>query len=143
MTKDIWVYYALIFSAQISRDRLSLPKDLRDQDILLVVDPHKTRISVLAAAILILNGLDVLGLPPHSSHLIQMFDVGVVPALKTAFKNELEKRTKKIMKASSGRKFQAMRTSLVESFINAVHRGATSGNILSGFRKSGVCHETR
>jgi hypothetical protein len=31
-----------------------------------------------------------------------------------------------------------MRIALVESFINAVHRGATPGNIVSGFRSSGV-----
>jgi hypothetical protein len=139
MTKDIWLYFALVFFAQMSRYRLSVSKDLRDQDMLLVADGHKTCISVLAAAIEILKGIDVLVLPPHSSHLIQVFDVGITPALKTASKNELEKRIKKIMKAPPGRTFQAMRMALVESFINAVHRGATPGNILRGFRKSDIC----
>jgi hypothetical protein len=67
--------------------------------MLLLVDGHKTRIHVLAAAIFVLNSIDVLVPPPHSRHLIQMFDVGVAPALKIAFKNELEKRIKTIIKA--------------------------------------------
>jgi hypothetical protein len=138
MTKDIFVDYALAFSASISCSHLRLPKGLRDREMLLVVDGHKTRVNVLAAAILILNGIDVIVLRPHSSHLIQMFDVGIACALKTAFKNELEKRIKKIMKIPPGRKLQAMRIALVESFINAAHPQSTPGNILSGFGKSGV-----
>jgi hypothetical protein len=31
-----------------------------------------------------------------------------------------------------------MWVTFVESFIDALHRGATRGNILSGFRKSGI-----
>jgi ectoine hydroxylase-related dioxygenase (phytanoyl-CoA dioxygenase family) len=60
MTKNIWVDSALVFSAQISPSDLSFPKHLHDQDMRLVVDGYKTRISVLVAAICRLNGIDVL-----------------------------------------------------------------------------------
>jgi hypothetical protein len=84
MTKAIWIYYTHVFSAQISRYRLSLPEQLQDKDMLLTRDGHKGRISVLAAAIFIRHGIDVLVLPPHSSHLLWMFDVGPAAPPKTA-----------------------------------------------------------
>jgi hypothetical protein len=132
------VYYALIFCAQMSDYRRRLPEELRDETMLLIIDGHTSRISVLAAVIFILNNIDVLVFPPHSSHLLQMYDVGVAPALKTAFKNELEKRIEKLRHAQPGEKLQQMRIALVESFLDAVRRGATRGNIQTGFRMSGV-----
>jgi hypothetical protein len=139
MTNDIWVYYVIVFSAQISQYRLTIPPELRDAEMLLIVDGHKTRISVLAAVIFLLARIDVLVLPPHTSHLIQMFDVGRAPSLKVAFKKELDKHMDMIKAAPPGEKMQTMRFALVESFINALHRGATPGNIKAGFRKSRVC----
>jgi hypothetical protein len=60
MTMDLWVYDTLIFCAQISHYRLSLPLVLRDEVILLILDGHKTRLSLLAALIFEMNGGDVL-----------------------------------------------------------------------------------
>jgi hypothetical protein len=68
MTKDIGIYYALVFSVQISRDRLTLLAELPDQDLLLIADGHKTRVSVIAAVIFLLNGIDILTLLAHTSH---------------------------------------------------------------------------
>jgi hypothetical protein len=138
ITKDIWVYFAIVFCAQMSEYRLKLPPHLRAAQILLIIDGHKSRISVLAAAIFIVNNIAVLVFPAHTTHLLQMYDVGVAPALKVAFKDELDKRVKDIQEAPRGEKIQAMRIALVDSFINAVHRGATPSNIKSGFRSSGV-----
>jgi hypothetical protein len=104
MTKAIWIYYALVFSAQINRYRPNLPEKLRDQDMSLFVDGHKSRISVLAGAIFRLHGIDVLVLPPHSSCIRQMFDVGPAAPIKTAFKGELEKGLEKIQSPSPGYK---------------------------------------
>jgi hypothetical protein len=138
MTKDIWVYHALVFCAQVSKYRLRLPEHLRDATMLLIIDGHKSRISGLAAVIFILNNIDVLTLPADTSHLLQMYDVGVAPALKVAFKNELEKRIGRLTDAPPGEKRQQMRIALAESFLDALRRGATGGNIQSGFRMSGV-----
>jgi hypothetical protein len=68
ITKDLWVYFALVFCAQISLYRLTLPEDIREQDVLLIIDRHKTRLSLLAAVIFDLNGIDVLMPPAHSTH---------------------------------------------------------------------------
>jgi hypothetical protein len=139
MTKDLWVYYSPILCAQISHYRLLLTLAVRDEDILLIIDGHKSRLSLLAALIFEMNGIDVLVLPPHSSHLLQMFDVGPVSPIKTAFKEELDKRMSGISTARPGEKMQRTRIALIESFINALHRGATPGNIISGFSRTGIC----
>jgi hypothetical protein len=68
---------------------------------------------VPAAVIHLVNNVDVLALPPHSSHLIQMYDVAVGPALKVTFKKELQKRTEMIMAAQPGHTIQTMRIALV------------------------------
>jgi hypothetical protein len=91
MTVDIWIYYAFVVSVQISRDRLTLLAELRDEEMLLIVDGHKTRISTITAVVFPLNEIDIITLLAHRSHLAQMLHVGCYPAVKTAFKNELEK----------------------------------------------------
>jgi hypothetical protein len=67
-----------------------------------------------------------------------MFDVTVASPIKAAFKQELDKRVGMVRAAGSGDKTQMLRIALVESFINGLQRGATSGNILAGYRASGV-----
>jgi hypothetical protein len=55
------------------------------------MDGHKARLDLTAALIFWLSGIDLLVLPVHSIHLLQMFAVAVVGPLKTAFKHELDR----------------------------------------------------
>jgi hypothetical protein len=114
MTKDLWVYNMLIFCAQISHYRLSLLLALRDEHVLLIIDGHKTRLSLLAALIFEMNGLNVLVLPPRSSHLLQIFDLSPASPIKTAFKKELNKRLSEISPARPGEKMQRIQIALIE-----------------------------
>jgi hypothetical protein len=59
--------------------------------MLLIIDGHKTRLSLLAAVFFELNGIDVLMLTAHSPHLLQMFDVAVASPIKAVFKQQLDK----------------------------------------------------
>jgi hypothetical protein len=138
-TKDLWIYYALVFSAQMSEYHLSLPETIRDNEIFLVTDGHKNRLSFLAAMIFVLNSIEVLVLPGHSIHLLQMFDVFVTFPLKTTFKQELEKWIDHVTHADPDhrKKAQIIRRVLVESFINALRCGATPDNVEFGFRSTG------
>jgi hypothetical protein len=140
ITKTLWTYYALVFAAQMSEYRLTLPEEIRDEQMLLIVDGHKSRLNYEAAMIFAMSGIDVLVLPAHSSHLLQMFDVAVAAPLKVAFKQELDRRVQQFGEAFPGdmNKTQLLRQILVDSFINAVHRGATPANIVAGFQKTGI-----
>jgi hypothetical protein len=86
-----------------------------------------------------LNLIELLALAAYSSHLLQVFDVSVASPLKTAFKQELEKRIDHVTHTDPEHqaKAQIRRRVLVESFINALRCGPTPGNIESGFRSTG------
>jgi hypothetical protein len=86
-----------------------------------------------------MRGLDVLVLLPHFSQILHLFDVGPASPIKTAFKEELDKRIGDIAAAPAGEKLQRILKALVESFANGLHRGATPGNIISGFRHPDIC----
>jgi hypothetical protein len=49
--KDLWIHYALGFPVQMSKYRVSLPREIRENKILLVIDGHKSRLNILAAMI--------------------------------------------------------------------------------------------
>jgi hypothetical protein len=97
ITKELFIYFAFIFVQQISHYRLSLPDNIREERILLILDGHSTRLCFDAALIFSIWNIDVLILPSHSSHLIQPFDVAVASPAKVEFKKELDKHLKEIM----------------------------------------------
>jgi hypothetical protein len=69
-----------------------------------------------------------------------MFDVSVASPVKTIFKRELDTQINRIAHADpeEQKKTQMMRRVRVESFLNALRRGATRGKIGSGFRATGL-----
>jgi hypothetical protein len=60
--------------------------------MVLIIDGQKTRLSLIAVIIFQMHRIDVLVLPPRSSHFLQIFDVGPASLIKTTFKDELDKR---------------------------------------------------
>jgi hypothetical protein len=81
-----------VLSAQVIEHPLTLPEAIRENEIVLVIDGHESRLIFEAAPIFFLNSIDVIVLPACSSHLLQMFDVAVASPLKAPFKQELDKR---------------------------------------------------
>jgi hypothetical protein len=55
--------------AYLSEHRTFLPYELRDSDILVIISGHKSHLNFAAAFIFLLNGIDVILLPAHSSQL--------------------------------------------------------------------------
>jgi hypothetical protein len=49
--KGLWTYFALAFGAQISYYRLTLPPQIRNDDMSLIIDGHKTQLNLTAALI--------------------------------------------------------------------------------------------
>jgi hypothetical protein len=140
LTRDLWVYYAIVFSAQMSQYRLTLPEPIRDEDILLIVDGHVTRVSYLATMIFMLNGIDVVVLPSHSTHLVQPFAVSVASPLKVYFKRFLDARMPQITAADPARRERTaiIRRVLVESFLNALRAAAIPANAKKRFEHAGI-----
>ena len=91
MNKKLFTYWGLIFLAEILRYRLSLPSNIRNQRILLIVDGHKSRANYFIARLFDIYGIDILVFPGHTSHLLQPFDVSIASPLKTAYQRRLSR----------------------------------------------------
>ena len=143
MNKNIFTYWGLLFLAEMSIYRLSLPLELRDQRILLLVDGHKSRINFFIAMVFDLYKIDILIFPGHTSHLLQAFDVAIASPLKTAYKEffllhdlDLEQL---IQTLRPKKKLKEVRIMMIKCLNNALSGSATLSNIESGFKASGIC----
>jgi len=140
ITKDLWVYFALFFASQVTAYRTTLTENLRTQEMLLIADGHRARLSWAAAAILKRFNIALPVLPAHSSHLPQHFDVSAASPLKAAFKAEPEKRIYRLPEAEPGKrqKTAILRQIMVGSFLDAMRKAETIGNIKAGFAAAGI-----
>ncbi|KAH0345035.1 hypothetical protein KCU83_g8029, partial [Aureobasidium melanogenum] len=98
---------------------------------LLIMDGHSSHITANVIRFCIQNAIDLLILPPHTSHLLQPLDVGVFSSLKRALASE----TDAAARLSSSR---ITRVEWVEMYIRARNKAITHSNILSGWRATGL-----
>jgi len=115
---------------------LATQKQLRSSDDyrLLICDGHDSHISAEFVSICIRNRIDLLLLPPHSSHLLQPLDVGVFAPLKRAISTQVSRFVR-----SGIRRIQ--KVEWLERFIEARENGITKENIIAGWRGAGLFPE--
>jgi hypothetical protein len=145
MTQRTFLMYAHFLLYELKIYRLTLPVELRQERFLLILDGHSSRWTFEAIYILRVGGIDVLVLPSHCTHVLQVFDVSIAGALKVflaQFCEELELTfdefhqlvATETIPESMGEK----RRWLLEAFLNAWDKAACRSNILSGFKKCGI-----
>ena len=83
MTNFLWNAFSIFFSHDISKYRLSLPVEIRWDEIILLVDCHGSRISSFAIEYLKIFNISLITLPSHTTHILQPFDVCVAKSLKS------------------------------------------------------------
>lgn len=86
---QLFSYFAFLLVCQLSNYRLILPEKIRNNLILHLWDSHPSRFTFKAMLILHFFDVDVVLIPPHTSHLLQGLDVSVASPLKTYFKEAL------------------------------------------------------
>lgn len=79
MTKVLFGAFCVYFVSQISKYRMDLPQDIEDEPTILIVNSF-------AIEYLALHNVQLLTLPSHCSHLLQLFDVAAARSLKTSMK---------------------------------------------------------
>lgn len=89
---------------------------------LLIMDGHSSHMTANVIVFCMQNVIDLLILPPHTSHLLQPLDVGVFAPLKRALACE----TDTALRHDTGR---IPRVQWVEMYIRARERALTSHNI--------------
>lgn len=137
MTKKTFLYYTFLIISQISQYRLTLDEKIRDDPILLIMDGAKSHISFISAYLFSLFNIDLLLIPPHTSHLLSPFDVALASPLKTYFSellNELNYSTSLTLRKN----LTNIRTRIIEIFLSASTKACTLTNITSGFNTTGI-----
>lgn len=113
-----------------TRNGLRSPDDFR----LLLCDGHDSHISADFVLFCIEKQIDLVLLPPHSSHLLQPLDVGIFGPLKTAILHQLSC----ILRMGISR---LQKVEWLERFVLARERAITKDNILGGWRGTGLFPE--
>jgi DDE superfamily endonuclease len=102
-----------------------------DEYRLLLCDGHNSHISAAFVGYYIQNRIELVLLPPHSSHLLQLLDVRVFAPLKMALAH---KQTH--LFRSGVRRIE--KPEWLEHYIEAREEGITEKNILAGWRGAGL-----
>ena len=103
-----------------------------DHPVLLILDNHKSHISLKAVTTAKENGVVMLTLPPHTSHRLQPLDKTVYGPLKTYF----NRATDGWMRTHPGRTVSIYE--VAELVKQAFMPAMTPTNITSGFRATGI-----
>ena len=144
MNHDIFLIWCILFVSQISVYRLTLPEEIRNKKILLIVDGHTSRGNYTASKFLSLFGIELLILPGHTSHVLQPFDVGIGAILKCAFKKFLLNYRLKVedeeiaMVNISNLKTKEIRNMMIICFKKAIDEVCTTYNLIRSFRDTGI-----
>ena len=100
--------------------------------VLLIMHGHGSHVSIDLIELARSNGVDLLCLPSHTTHILQPLDVGVFKSFKANF----SKACSRYIVANPGRVITADKLAFL--IAEAWPHSFTAVNIMSGFRKCGV-----
>ena len=98
---------------------------------LLLIDGHASHVSVEFNRFCKAKDIITVSMPPHSSHLLQLLDVGCSSPLKRAYSGEIEKMVKTNVSRITKMDFFA-------AFQQAFKATFTTENVKAGFRGGGI-----
>lgn len=112
---------------------LNSVKCCKEERMLLVLDNHETHLSIEALERASAAGVVIVTFPPHTSHKLQPLDLSVYSPLKNYYNQAVETW----LYNHKGNTFDIY--AVAEALGAAYPKAFTPSNILSGFRKSGIC----
>ena len=138
MNRRIFFWWCLIFITEVSYYRLTLPAEIRDKTILLILDGHSSRLSFYPMLLLWIFKIDCLLIPSHCSHILQPFDTGIGSPLNAAFTAIMN--LKQFSNQMNNFKIltSELRCMMISSFEEAMHRVCYPDNIRSAFCSAGL-----
>ena len=85
ITRDLFLQWSIHFINWLSSFRLTLDPSIRNAKALLIMDGHRSRENPLALMLFASNNIEILILPSHVTHILQMFDVCLASPMKAKF----------------------------------------------------------
>ena len=128
ITKAKFHEYGLRFIKYLKQHKMAGRRNL------LIVDGHKSHLYNLPFyEAMRANNIEVLTIPPHTSHILQPLDSSPFACFKTYWEANLRKYNN----AHNGRPLN--KVNFWDVFVPSWNNAMVSKNIMSGFRKTGVC----
>lgn len=88
MSKRLFLVFCVWLSAKLNHYRqTNLPDSMFNNEIVLMLDNHPSRLNPLALQFLAKHHITVITFPPHCTHLLQPFDVAVAHSFKSYMQN--------------------------------------------------------
>ena len=123
----------------LSNYRLRLDPSIRNQKALLIMDGHHSRENPVAIMLLEANNINLLILPSHVTHILQMFDVCLASPMKSKFTTLFQK---KVIENLTNNTFQTnianIRHASIYAAITAWISVCTLDNCVSAAKKTGT-----
>ena len=135
-TRDTFLFWALCLINEFSFYRKTLAEEYRNQKALLIMDGHTSRECPMALVFLKARNIEVLILPSHCTHVLQIFDVAIASPLKTYFGAAIKKYLHDMN--DEGEAAPKIRRAAIEAFLHAWSASCTYKNCVNGARKTGT-----
>ena len=135
-TRDTFLYWSICFINWLSTFRETLDPAIKNGKAVVILDGHNSRENPMALVLLMARNIDVIVIPAHTSHILQVFDVSISSPLKSYFSEELRKMLKEIDENQPTA--PQLRRAIIMSFIKSWSSAASSRNAINGFRKTGI-----
>lgn len=133
---DIFFTWAKDIIKEIEHLRTSFSSGYAHPKLLLIVDCY-AGVQYRTLRVLKENGIIVVGLPSHTSHVLQPLDVTVFGPFKNSLRSELQR----IRLVTRGRPLGVFQ--IAEAIRKAYDSSETRTNIISGFQKTGLWNTMR
>ena len=137
---DRWCFmlWCVCFVHWLRGFRAKLPTHIAEKRGLLIVDGHTSRENPLAMELLHYADVNVLTLPAHMTHVLQLFDVGLASPLKKRFAQLLHEMLKKEANHVEGNIAATMRKNTLEAFTAAWDMVCSKANCESAAAEVGI-----
>ena len=140
MTRDAFVLWTFHFVTWLSHFRTSLEPEYRENKVLLIMDGHTSRENPLALLIFRKFNVEVLILPSHTTHVLQMFDRVLAAVLKSEFGPKYRKLLKKsvINEETFNSDLSRARYCAILALLDAWRKASTPSNCITAARVVGM-----
>jgi hypothetical protein len=106
--------------------------------LLLIMDGAGGHLDAESAMLATTLRIDILLLPSHTTHILQVADVAVFRPFKQAWKGQCAKRRREKRRSSARGDSGIHQTDVVPMAMAAWDVAMTSANVISGFRRTGI-----
>ena len=137
MDRYTFVMWSICFVTWLKQFREGLPH-LRDKRAVLLLDGHTSRENPLAIELLDVNGVNVVVLPSHTTHILQLFDIMLASPFKHELSKIIQSRIRDPASFTDSSHAASLRRICVDGVVEAWNTVCTMRNCLIGAKKAGL-----